>query len=472
MERYRDIIPNYEEFLRVAMEPMPTTVRVNLLRISVEELMSRFAAKGFKVERSQWCPYLLTLHGDIPVGSTIEHWLGLCYIQEATSLIAPLALSPKPKDVVLDLCAAPGGKTTHIAMLMNGTGTIVANDPNAKRLRALASNLYKLSVTNCIITEYNGTRFPLSELKFDCALVDAPCSAEGNLRKSPQRRSGTSVSYSRRMSGIQKALLLRAIDSVKAGGVVVYSTCTFAPEENEMVVQHALNKRDVKIEPVEIEAPHSPGLTKWDGVSFHSDMQYAIRIYPHHFNSGGGFVARLRKIGDGKSEPHSDNTFHHKMRRQVQMAKPDTINSLIGYFNERFGIPTFVFDGLNFVESADSIWVTSADLSCADVLGKVSSIGMRLAHIMDGRFKPTSYALMWLQPHIKSGIISVTLDELVKLLLGQSVKLRSDNTRGFVAIAFEGDILGCGFFTGDELRCEMPKGRRAELLDVLHCERR
>ncbi|MEM2566840.1 MAG: hypothetical protein QXY85_08490, partial [Candidatus Nitrosocaldus sp.] len=124
------------------------------------------------------------------------------------------------------------------------------------------------------------------------------------------------------------------------------------------------------------------------------------------------------------------------------------------------------------VESADSIWVTSADLSCADVLGKVSSIGMRLAHIMDGRFKPTSYALMWLQPHIKSGIVSVTLDELVKLLLGQSVKLRSDNTRGFVAIAFEGDILGCGFFTGDELRCEMPKGRRAELLDVLHCERR
>lgn len=472
MERYRDIIPDYDEFLRIIEEPMPTTVRVNLLRTTAEELISRLTAKGFEVERSQWCPYLLTLRGELSAGSTIEHWLGLYYIQEATSLIAPLALSPKPNDAVLDLCAAPGGKTTHIAMLMNGVGTIVANDPNAKRLRALSSNLYKLSIVNCIITEYDGMRFPISEFKFDCALVDAPCSAEGNLRKSPQRRSGTSLRYSKRISGIQRALLLRAIDSIKVGGVVVYSTCTFAPEENEMVVQHALNTRHVMIEPFEIDAPHSPGLTKWDGCSFHSDMQYAVRIYPHHFNSGGGFVARLRKLSDDKDELQHSASSHHHARRRIQAAKPDIVNSLLEYLDERFGIPPHAFDGLEFIESADSIWVTSADLSCASMLGRVSSIGMRLAHIMDGRFKPTSYALMWLQPHIKSSIVHITLDELVTLLHGQPVKLRSDVSRGFVAIAFEGDILGCGFFTGDELRCEMPKGRRAELLDVLYCERR
>lgn len=472
MERYKEIIPNYDEFLRIIEEPMPTTVRVNLLRTTTEELISRLTAKGFEVERSQWCPYLLTLRGELSAGSTIEHWLGLYYIQEATSLVAPLALSPKPNDAVLDLCAAPGGKTTHIAMLMNGVGTIVANDPDAKRLRALTSNLFKLSIANCIITEYDGMRFPILEFKFDCALVDAPCSAEGSLRKSPQRRSGTSLSYSRRISGLQRALLLRAIDSTKVGGVVVYSTCTFAPEENEMVVQHALNARHVRIEPFEIDVPHSPGLTNWGGCSFHSDMQYAVRIYPHHFNSGGGFVARLRKLGDDKDELQRDDSSRRRAYGRIQMAKPDTVKSLLDYLYERFGIPSHVFDGLNFVESADSIWVTGANLSYADMLSRISSIGMRLAHIMDGRFKPTSYALMWLQPYIKSSIVHITLDELVTLLRGQPVKLRADASRGFVAIAFEGDVLGCGFFTGNELRCEMPKGRRAALLDVLYCEHR
>ncbi|MCS7254228.1 MAG: NOL1/NOP2/sun family putative RNA methylase [Armatimonadota bacterium] len=472
MERYRDIIPNYDEFLRIIDEPMPTTARVNLLKTTPKELIDRLKAKGFEVERSSWCPYLLTLRGDIPAGSTIEHWLGLYYIQEATSLIAPLALSPEPKDAVLDLCAAPGGKTTHVSMLMDGIGTIVANDQNAKRLRALMSNLYKLGITNCIVTEYDGMRFPLSELKFDFALVDVPCSAEGNLRKSPQRRFQTNVRYSRRISGIQKALLLRAIDSVKVGGVIVYSTCTFAPEENEMVVQHALTTRDVQIEPLELNAPHSPGLTEWDGLSFHSDMQYAVRIYPHHFNSGGGFVARLRKLSDVKHEAEGYSALFSHARKGLQLAKPRITDSLLDYFNERFGIPPQIFNGLNFIESADSVWMTSADLGYLGMLGRVSSVGMRLAHIIDGRFKPTSYALAWLQPHIKSSTVNITLNELVTLLLGQPIKLHADVSRGYVAIAFEGDILGCGFYTGDELRCEMPKGRRAELLDVLYCEHR
>lgn len=352
---------------------------------------------------------------------------------------------------------------------MDGTGTIVANDLNSKRLRALMSNIYKLGVTNCIVTNYDGMRFPITDFKFDGALVDVPCSAEGNLRKSPRVRFRTSVRYSKRLSGIQRALLLRAIDSVKAGGVIVYSTCTFAPEENEMIVQYALQQRDVHIEPIEIDAPHSYGLTEWEGVSFHHDMQYAVRIYPHHFNSGGGFVARLRKLSEsGSDTPIALN----RARTKMQLADEHTVNALLNYLQERFGVGRDVFDGFEFIQCADSIWVTNADLSYFDALEKGASIGLRLARMMDGRFKPASYALMWLQTHIKSSIINVSLDKLAQLLLGQPVKLTADLAKGYVAIAFEGNIIGCGFYTGDELRYEMPKGRRAELLDVLYCERR
>lgn len=474
MERYKHIIPNYDEFLRVIDEPMPTNVRVNTIRIAPEHLIERLSQKGFKVEKVSWCPYLLLLDGELSAGSTIEHWLGLYYIQEATSLIAPMVLSPKPHEVVLDMCAAPGGKTTHITMLMQNTGTVVANDPNPRRLRALMSNIFRLSAANCIVTQYDGMRMFAEGVKFDKAIVDAPCSAEGNLRKTPSRRYNISTKYSLRISGLQKALLLRAIDLVKVGGIIVYSTCTFAPEENEMVVQHALQTRDVCIEPIEIDVPSSNGLTKWEDVSFHKDMQYALRIYPHHFNSGGGFVALLRKLGERKSDTKDTAYIRNQKKAQVKMkpAQEGDVEALLIYLFERFGIPHEVFHGFNFLWSSESIWVTSADLDIANAVGNVVSIGIRLAHIMDGRFKPTSYALMWLQPYITSSIVKVELQELTQLLLGQPVKARFDCARGYVAIAFENDIIGCGFYTGEELLCEMPKGRRAELLDALHCERK
>jgi len=474
MERYKHIIPNYDEFLRVIDEPMPTNVRVNTIRITPEQLIERLLRKGFEVERMGWCPYLLSLDGELSAGSTVEHWLGLYYIQEATSLIAPMVLSPKPHEVVLDMCAAPGGKTTHIAMLMQNSGTVVANDPNPRRLRALMSNIFRLSVANCIVTQHDGIRMSADGFKFDKAIVDVPCSAEGNLRKTPSRRYNISTKYSLRISGLQKALLLKAIDLVKVGGIIVYSTCTFAPEENEMVVQHALQTRDVRIEPIEIDVPSSNGLTEWEGIPFHKDMQYALRIYPHHFNSGGGFVALLRKLGERSDGGRDVACIRNQKKAHVKMkpAHKGDVEALLGYLFERFGIPDEAFHGLNFFESSESIWVTSADLDIANAIGNVISVGIRLAHIIDGRFKPTSYALMWLQPYITSSIVQVEVQELTQLLLGQPVKARFDCARGYVAIAFEGDIIGCGFYTGEELLCEMPKGRRAELLDALYCERK
>lgn len=467
MDRYRHIIPDWEEFLRIINTPMPSTLRVNLLRITPRELRERLEARGFQVEVASWCPYLFKVHGDVSLGTMFEFWLGYYYVQEATSLLAPLALSPQPGERILDICAAPGGKTTHIAMLMGNRGTIVANDLKAKRLRALMGNIYKHNVLNALVVGYNGMFIPTPHERFDRALVDVPCSAEGNVRKSPEQRMGATVRYVRRISGVQKGLLLKAIDLVKPGGVIVYSTCTFAPEENEMVVQHALRKRAVCLEPLRLDVPYAPGLAQWDGTSFHPDMHYCARIYPHHFDSGGGFVARLRKVSDDACAIEPPQPLREPV---ATPADESSIKRLLEYLYERFGIEPRAFNDLRFVADSNSMWVTYADADWLFDYLRLTSVGLRIAHCMDGRFKPTSYALMWLHKHITKSIIEVDTNTLQQLLLGQSVKMRCDCTRGYVALAYRGEIIGCGFYTGDELRCEMPKGRRAGLLDVLRVE--
>lgn len=296
MHRYRGIIPRWDEFIEISRLPLPKTIRVNTLKISVEELTKRLSAKGWKLKRCSFCDYFFEVECEDSIANAIEHWLGLYYIQEATSLIAPLALDPKPNEVILDLCAAPGGKTTHMAQIMGNRGLIVANDVKGKRLRALMANVYRMGLINTIVTAYSGFFFP-DGFKFDKAIVDVPCSGEGNLRKDPKRINGAEPRFIKQISGLQKGLLLKAIDLVKPGGVIVYSTCTFAPEENEAVVQHALKKRDVVLEEIkEVDIPCCRGLDRWEDLKFDRKMYYTLRIYPHHFNSGGGYVAKLRKL--------------------------------------------------------------------------------------------------------------------------------------------------------------------------------
>jgi NOL1/NOP2/sun family putative RNA methylase len=242
--RYKKIIPDWEKFEKIMNSPLPIVLRTNTLKITSHKLIEIFKEKNIKIKTNKYSPFLLEVYKVNP-SSLLEHYLGYYYLQEASSLIAPLVLNPSSKDRVLDLCAAPGGKTTFLAQLMKNKGLIVANDVNFKRLRALMANIYRLGVLNTLVTNYNGLFFS-SEIKFDKVLLDAPCSAEANIRKSPQRFK-VNLNFIKNISGLQKGLLLKAIDLVKKNGIVVYSTCTFSPEENEEVIEYALQKRCIKL---------------------------------------------------------------------------------------------------------------------------------------------------------------------------------------------------------------------------------
>ncbi len=293
LERYKGIISDWGKFIEACDRPLPTTIRVNTIRIEPSFLRDRLKQKGFSLTPYPGIPELFRVAGS-SVTKTIEHWSGLFYSQEATQTLPVIALSPQPDETILDMCAAPGGKTTQIAAAMRNQGLLIANEPNGRRQQALLSNLNRLSVLNAFVTSYRGESFPM-KIEFDRVLIDAPCSAEGTLRKEPRLRKGATLATIRRLARIQRRLILRGYDLLKPGGILVYSTCTFAPEEDEAVVSFLLSSRDARVEKLDLPLPYDAGITHWEGVDFPPELSRCARIYPHHFDSGGGFIARIRK---------------------------------------------------------------------------------------------------------------------------------------------------------------------------------
>ncbi len=295
-ERYKEFIPDFDEFMAAVKRDQPARIRVNTLKTTVAEVERNLTAKGFEVERTTWNPYLLTIKGDRPkkLGSTLMHSLGHYYVQSASSSVAALALDVKPGHRVLDLCASPGSKTTFIAQLLEGKGLVVANEPSRKRLTPLTTNLRRLGITNAVTTTYSGQNFPM-RLKFDRVLVDAPCSGEGTWRGPDARPKNTSESLRERLVKRQQQILERGIQTMAPDGQLVYSTCTYAPEENENVVGPLAAKYDLEILDTGLKINACPGLTQIEGVKMPDGMEKALRLYPHRFDSEGFFVIRMAR---------------------------------------------------------------------------------------------------------------------------------------------------------------------------------
>lgn len=293
LDRYREVVPDWTAFSDAASRSLPWDGHVNTLRAAPDDVARRLEERGISIRFAQWDPALF--RASHPIGATLEHWLGLYYVQEAVQAAPVLALDPRPGERVLDLCAAPGGKSVHIAGRMQNTGLLVVNEPNGRRQQALLANLNRAGAWNVAATEYRGQDMPLGEA-FDRVLVDAPCSAEGTLRKAHALRDGASKQTIDRLSRLQVRLILRAFDLVRIGGTLVYSTCTFAPEENEVVVAALLSQRRALIVSPGFGFPCSPGLDAWEGSSFPESMKDCVRIYPHQLDSGGGFVALIRRL--------------------------------------------------------------------------------------------------------------------------------------------------------------------------------
>ncbi|MBL9141287.1 MAG: RsmB/NOP family class I SAM-dependent RNA methyltransferase [Phycisphaerae bacterium] len=285
-------------------------LRVNTLRSTREHAAAELAAAGVATRDGAWMPDALVVErGTVAeIQACSGNAAGAWYIQSLASIAVGHALAPKPGQRVLDACAAPGSKASHLAALMQNQGNLIAADASKARifrLHAVLEQLGAIAQTKVERAERWGRRSPST---FDAILVDVPCSAEGRaLAGDDESAADWSLRKCRRLASEQKSILHSAIDACAPGGVIVYSTCTIGPEENEEVLERALRlyAGRVALEPVPVQVPGAmPGLPQWKGSAFPPELAAAVRIAPlaasQHPDGPwleGFFIARLRKLG-------------------------------------------------------------------------------------------------------------------------------------------------------------------------------
>lgn len=290
-------------FFEANESPRPLTIRTNTLKTHRRDLAQALINRGVTLEPvGKWSKVGLQIfESQVPLGATPEYLAGHYMLQAASSFLPVMALAPQPHERVLDMAAAPGGKTTYMAALMKNTGCIFANDSNKARAKALIGNIHRLGAKNTIVCNHDARDFPKVIGGFDRILLDAPCSGTGVIAKDPSVKTNKTEKDFMLLPHLQKQLLLAAIDSVdhasKTGGYIVYSTCSVMVEENEQVVQYVLQKRpNVKLVETGL-AFGVEGFVNYMGKTFDRDMKMTRRYYPHKYNVDGFFVSKLRKTG-------------------------------------------------------------------------------------------------------------------------------------------------------------------------------
>lgn len=290
------------EFFEANEVARPVTIRANTLRTRRRDLAQALVNRGVNLQPiGKWNKVGLQIfETQVPIGATPEYLAGHYILQAASSFLPVIALDPQENERVLDMAAAPGGKTTYISALMKNTGCVFANDSNKDRTKSLVANIHRLGCTNTIVTNYDAREFPRIIGGFNRVLLDAPCSGTGVISKDPQVKTSRTELDFIQLPYLQKQLLLSAIDSVDASGpegsaVIVYSTCSVMVDENESVVDYALRKRpNVKLVDTGLEIGKE-GFTSFRGKKFHPSVSLTRRYYPHTYNVDGFYVAKFVK---------------------------------------------------------------------------------------------------------------------------------------------------------------------------------
>ncbi|MFQ3308076.1 MAG: NOL1/NOP2/sun family putative RNA methylase [Candidatus Nanohaloarchaea archaeon] len=289
MEKYREIIDNWQKFQEHADKHAQSTVRRNPLKAGgdFEEKLS----EHFKFEQAKWNQKVYRVKTETP-GKSILQWRGNYYVQEESASLPVKVLEPQEDEKILDMCAAPGGKTTQIAAQTRNNADIIANDESQNRIQSLQMNIYRTGAASATVTNYDGRNMPENE-QFDKILLDAPCTGEGDrYRRTFEPADKSEI---KGLSSLQKELLEKAEKMLKPGGTLVYSTCTINPFENEAVVKYAVENTDLELEDIETDITHTRGVSRFEDENYGAEMNKTVRVYPHHMNSGVIYVAKFTK---------------------------------------------------------------------------------------------------------------------------------------------------------------------------------
>ncbi|MBU9787955.1 RsmF rRNA methyltransferase first C-terminal domain-containing protein [Lentilactobacillus sp. IMAU92037] len=385
-------------------------------------------------------------------GKSVGHQAGAVYSQEPSAMYVGEVAHPQLNEKVLDLCAAPGGKTTHLGSYLQNAGLLIANEIDSKRAKVLVENVERFSFTNTIVTNTNPDA--LAEKLpgyFDRLLVDAPCSGEGMFRKDPEAVQYWNKDYPTECATRQRTILAAAVKNLRPGGELIYSTCTFAPEEDEQIISWLVTNYDFEILPVKKFPGMDSGIPEWaDG---NEALRNCVRIFPHHFKGEGHFIAKLRKLGNPVNQETRDRPA--KISRNIsdlsrdqqqlwQAFKKETLNSasfgrLVSFKDDLYAVP-------EITPNLDGI--------------KIVRLGLKLGTFKKKRFEP-SYALaLALKPSELKHTININDEDWAKYVHGDTFQVDRELMKGWYQIVCEDLPVGFVKVVNGTAKNFFPKGLR------------
>lgn len=454
----------YDAFAAVYSQVRQYGLRRNLQKGTEQNFIR---VMPFPLEKISWAREGYYYDAANQPGRHVLHEAGAYYIQEPSAMAAVEALDPAPGERILDLCAAPGGKTTQIAGRMDGQGLLVANEVIGERARILSQNVERMGISHCVVCsekpEHMAALFPGF---FDRILVDAPCSGEGMFRKEEAAREEWSPETVQMCADRQALILEEAAKMLKPGGVLVYSTCTFSPEENEATISTFLQgHEEYNIEEIACKDLFSPGRAEWIRQPA-PGIEHTLRLWPHLLRGEGHYVARLRKGSTGAAEASWENVDRERPEKggKKSACRESTpgikLCKLVDDFlTEELGLETWWTESRSgqLLRFGDQIYlVPEGMISLSGV--KVLRPGLHLLSEKKNRFEPAHALALSLDPKKVSRTKILTEQEARAYLRGESVACQEE--RGWILLVYEGYPLGFGKASGGQIKNHYPKGLR------------
>lgn len=425
-------------------------LRMNPLKTSTEEFLERMP---YALEKVSWAWEGFYYREEDQPGRDVLHEIGAYYIQEPSAMAVVEVLDPRPGERVLDLCAAPGGKSTQIAGRMNGEGLLVANEVISGRARILSQNIERMGIKNCVVCNEPPERmakfFPGY---FDRIVVDAPCSGEGMFRKDEMAIEQWSVEHVQMCADRQQTILDEAAKMLKPGGVLVYSTCTFAPDENEGAISSFIQEHeDFMIEETIHDAAFAPGRADWTRNPA-PGLEYTMRLWPHRIKGEGHYIARLRRMGTSLIKNKRD-----KYDVRSRIAKRE--EALQGFLSKELGVASgWLEEQHSKVQFfGEQIYLVPEEMIPMQGM-KVIRPGLHLATEKKNRLEPSHSLALALKAAETDKVMEVSREDAVRYLHGES--LPCGLQKGWTLLCFQGYPLGFGKAAGGQMKNHYPKGLR------------
>lgn len=451
IERMKKMLQKeFPDFLKSYDRKKEQGLRVNTLKISKEEFLK---ISPFTLEKIPWAENGFFYPSEERPGKHAFHEAGLYYIQEPSAMAVAESLDAKPGERILDLCAAPGGKTTQIAAMLKGKGFLLSNEIHPARAKILAQNVERMGIRNAVVTNetpaHLAERFPLY---FDRILVDAPCSGEGMFRKDELARTEWSLANVELCAGRQIEILEQAALMLKEGGRLVYSTCTFSPQENEMVIEKFLKEhREFEIVKEEFAGSQylENGCPAW-GNEKKEELSFTYRLWPHKLRGEGHFIAVLKKLdGVSKSELAVQKRWKDKKLWEIyqEFKREQEIN---------------IEDG-NYILFGEQLYLLPKDM--IDMKGlKVIRPGWHIGTFQKNRFEPShALAISLKADEVKNSVsFSWNSEQIEKYLRGETISLEKEIkvNKGWCLVEVNGYSLGWGKVSNQMIKNHYPKGLR------------